>query len=99
MEDKIKQILCDSIDELNEQLDDDEQIAFDPSLRLIGSSSAMNSMTFVTFISIIEDLISDNLDLSVRLVNDKSFSAKNSPFFTLETLSNYIGELIATSEA
>ena len=43
---------------------------------------------------IIEELIEDKLDKTVHLVDEKAFSAKRSPFYSIETFAEYIEELL-----
>ena len=89
-----KEILKEAIDELNEQLDEDEKIEFSKETRFIGSKASIDSISLVTLISIIEELIEDKLDKTIHLVNEKAFSSKHSPFYSIDTLSEYIDELI-----
>jgi acyl carrier protein len=91
---EIKEILKEAISELNEQLDEDEKVEFNENTHFVGSSAAVDSITFVTLISIIEELIEDKLNTTISLVNEKAFSQKHSPFYSIETFSNYIQELL-----
>lgn len=94
MKEQIKNILKEAIEELNEQLDDDEKIEYSDSTRFIGSQASISSISFVTLVSIIEELIEDKLDKTIHLVNEKAFSSKRSPFYSIETMTEYIEELI-----
>lgn len=94
MKETIKKILQDAIEELNEQLEDDEKLTFSDELHFIGSKACIDSISFVTLVSIIEELIEDRLDKSIQLVNEKAFSSKNSPFYSIETFTNYIEEFL-----
>ncbi|MDE6433385.1 MAG: hypothetical protein K2L07_04075 [Lachnospiraceae bacterium] len=94
----VKEIIMDSIEELNEQLDDDRQLVYSEDVRLIGKKAAIDSMEFVTFITIIEERISDELDKDIRIVSDKAFSRERSPFYSFETLEEFIAELIKEVE-
>ena len=94
MRDEIKEIVKASVEELNEQLDDDKMIVFSEDIRLIGSKSTLDSMDFVTLITIIEERISDQMDIDIHIVSDKAFSMERSPFYTIGTLIEFINELI-----
>lgn len=98
MNSEIKELFENAIVELNEQLDDDEKVILDDETRFIGSKACINSITFVTLISIIEELVEDKFDKSIHLVNEKAFSSKNSPFYSVETFTNYIEELLKEAE-
>ena len=91
---EIKEILKIAIEELNEQLEDNEKIEFSPDIRFIGSKACIDSITFVTLISIIEELIEDKYNKTIHLVNEKAFSQKRSPFYSIETMTAYIEELL-----
>ncbi len=94
MREEIKEIVEASVEELNEQLDDEKMIEFSEDIRLIGSKSILDSMDFVTLITIIEERISDRMDIDIHIVSDKAFSMERSPFYTIGTLIEFIDELI-----
>ena len=98
MKEKIKGIICEAIEELNEQLDTDEKIEYHEELKLIGAKAALSSISFVTLIAIIEDLISERLGKNIMIVNDKAFSQERSPFYSAAALSDYIVELLTEVE-
>lgn len=97
MSDEVKNILKEAIEELNEQLDENDKVLFNESTRFIGSEACVDSITFVTLVTIIEELIEDKMNKKVQLVNEKAFSTKRSPFYSIETMTNYIDELIKES--
>ena len=94
MKEKIKEILKDAIFELNEQLDDEEKIDYNENTHFIGSKANLSSISFVTLVSIIEELIETKFDKTVHLVDEKAFSSKRSPFYSVETMTDYIEELL-----
>lgn len=98
MIDDIKQLFSDAIVELNEQLDDNEKIDLSEDTRFIGSKACIDSITFVTLISIVEEMVEDKYDKTIHLVNEKAFSSKHSPFYSIETFTNYIEELLKDAE-
>lgn len=98
MREQIIAILESAIEELNEQLDAEEKIAFNDETRFIGSHACIDSMGFVTLISIIEELIADKTGKNIQLVNEKAFSQKHSPFYSITTLVDYIETLINEAE-
>lgn len=91
---KIKKLIEESIEELNEQLDDDKQLMYSNEIRLLGKNAYIDSMEFITFITILEERISDELDLNIKIVSDKAFSRERSPFLTFESLEEFVTELI-----
>lgn len=92
MQDKIKAIIKQAIDELNEQLE--EKIDYTDNVKLMGKGAVMDSMDFVTLVTIIEEMISNEFDKDIRLVSDKAFSRENSPFNSIQTLTYFVIELL-----
>lgn len=62
--------------------------------RLIGSSSFFDSMDLVSFIVEVEQDIEEKFNLRIQLASEKAMSRRSSPFISLETLANYIIEII-----
>lgn len=95
MQEKIRELIAKAIDEINEQLEDEQKVVVTEDTRFIGKNACLDSISFVTCISILEELIEENFNKNVQLVNEKAFSEKNSPFYSVETLSNYIETMIS----
>lgn len=55
---------------------------------------AMDSISLVLFISLVEQNIEDQLHQPIILADEKAMSAKNSPFLTVGRLSDYIEKLL-----
>jgi len=98
MEEKIKEVIKMAIEELNEQLDEDQKLEYSEEIRLIGNQSKIDSMDFVTLITIIEELIADELKKEIHIVSDKAFSRERSPFDSIGTLIKFIVELMEEKE-
>ena len=94
MKEMVNEMIREAIEELNEQMDEDKKIKYDEELKLVGSKAALDSISFVTLIAIIEDLISEKLGKNIMIVNDKAFSQDMSPFKSVATLSNYITDFL-----
>ena len=65
----------------------------DLNSRLLGSSSALDSMDLVTFIVEVEQFLDDNYGFQTQLATEKAMSRRSSPFVSIKSLSNYIIEL------
>ena len=48
----VRNLIEKSIEELNEQLDDDKQLVYSNEIRLLGENAYIDSMEFITFITI-----------------------------------------------
>ena len=89
-------LIYEAIDELNETLD--EPIEKSDSTQLFGSKSKLDSMGIVSLIVTVERLIEEKYDKTVTLASEKAFSRSSSPFRTVQTLSEYISELLAEED-
>lgn len=61
---------------------------------LMGDNGVLDSMDFVNLMVIIEENIFEELGKEITIVNEKAFSRKRSPFYSIDTLSEYLQELI-----
>ena len=86
-------LIYEAIDELNETLD--EPIEKSDSTQLFGSKSKLDSMGLVNLIVTVERLIDEKYGKTITLASEKAFSRSSSPFRTVQTLSEYISELLA----
>ena len=88
MKERIESLLYQAFQEVSPMLQ--SKVNFTKDLRLIGSLGCFDSLTLVTFISTIEDLLDDEFGKRVSLVSDKAFASGSSPFFSIETLTDFI---------
>ena len=65
---------------------------------LIGENSVMDSFDFVSFVSILEEKVADELGKSISIVSEKAFSKKYSPFKTVDRITDYVMELLGEEE-
>lgn len=92
MKNKVENIVRQAVEELNEQREN--KLNFTNETYLIGHQAEIDSMEFVTLISIVEDLINDEFGKDIRIVSDKAFSMEHSPFRSIGTLTAFIEELL-----
>lgn len=95
MKNKIDEIIILTLKELKDELELEHLDEVDEKTRLYGSSSALDSLALVSFITDLEEIISEEFDQDIVLADEKAMSAKTSPFRTVETLSSYIQSLLA----
>ena len=94
MKEQIRDIIKSALEELNEQLDITSKISFGEQTKLTGTGAALDSMDFVTLITIIEELLEEKFGRELRIVSDKAFSAQYSPFKDFSTLETFILDLL-----
>jgi acyl carrier protein len=91
---KIQQLVLEVIDENNAQVPEDEQLEKSIDSVLYGESGKLNSLGLVNFIVAIEQKISEQLDTTITLADEKAMSQRNSPFRSVGTLVDYIRQLL-----
>ena len=64
---------------------------------LYGDNGNLDSMSLVYLVSNLEKRLSDEFDANVVLVNKRAMSQRNSPFKTVNTLINFIEDVLKES--
>ena len=95
MVEKIKNIVQSAINEMNEDLEDSEKILYAEDSALFGKGEGVDSFSFVTLVSNIEDQIYNEFGKEVYLVTPDTYEMKYNPFETIGALEKYIAEVIA----
>ena len=90
----IQTLIIDSLKEYNQELQSKELQNPTIDTRLYGSSSALDSLGLVYIVSDLEDKIYQNFGKSIVLADERAMSQKTSPFRSVETLANYIQNLL-----
>ncbi|RBQ30109.1 hypothetical protein [Aliarcobacter vitoriensis] len=94
MQKQIEQIIIETLKELNEELENELFINPTSKTKLYGGTGALDSLALVSFITDLEDKISDKFEKNIILADEKAMSAKTSPFRNIETLTLYIKDLL-----
>ena len=90
----VEKIIFDSIDELNQQLNDADKLEKSPETILFGAGSKLDSLGLVNIITIVEQNLEDELDIAIELASERAMSQRRSPFKSVSTLTEYVLELI-----
>ncbi len=93
----IVQILYEAIDDLNLQLPPEQRLEKSTDTVLFGDGGRLDSLGLVTFIVAAEQKLTETAGISLTLADEKAMSRRNSPFRTVGTLAEYIGERLAES--
>jgi len=88
----IKNIVFDSLKEFNKETDEGEDLEISENTVLLDIEGRIDSLDFVALIVIIEGMISDKLNKSVNIVNEKAFSGEGNPFKNVKNLIEFIME-------
>jgi acyl carrier protein len=94
MKEKIKNILINILQDINEDLEDEMLINPTDDTKLFGESGVLDSLALVSVVTDLEEEIHDEFDKHITLADEKAMSQKSSPFSTVETLTEYIYKLI-----
>lgn len=91
---KVQELIYNSIDEIKDMIND-EEVSFikRPDAVLYGAESPLDSMAIVALIINIEQKFYDEFNKTITIANEKAVSAKNSPFKTVSSLTDYILEI------
>lgn len=94
MREKIENIIIEVLKELNEELENESFNEPNLKTKLYGGGSGMDSLSLVSFITDVEERISDEFDADIVLADEKAMSAATSPFRNIESLALYIENLL-----
>lgn len=94
---KVLQVIFDAIASLNEERGPSDQIPLTESTALFGGASALDSLSLVSVIVDVESKIQSEFGVTAMLTDDRAMSRKVSPFTSVQTLADYIVELLAGS--
>ncbi|MDD5220013.1 MAG: acyl carrier protein [Candidatus Bipolaricaulis sp.] len=92
MKKEILEIIFECIENLNKFNDTDIKKQADTVL--FGDKSELDSLDFVTLIVDVENKIHDRYKRAISITSEKAMSRNNSPFKTVDTLAEYIMELM-----
>lgn len=93
-EDTVLSLIYKALNVLNEERDEDNQIPVGPDTLLFGSDSLLDSLSLVSVIVDIETEVSDEFGRVVSLSDDRAMSRDPAPFTSVQTLKDYILEVL-----
>jgi acyl carrier protein len=94
-DERIAKAVYAAVDELNEQLPKGVQIDKSLDAPLYGSTGKLESLDFVTLIMEVEEKINAEFGTDITIADENLLSKEKSPFSTLETLIDYLNEVLA----
>lgn len=93
-----KQLLVDAMTKLLQHAVKQEgeysTVQVNGSSPLVGGDAVLSSMALVSYVVDVEAMVADEQDVEVVLVNEKALSRSESPFRTIDTLADYVIELV-----
>ena len=83
-----------AIEEINQTLPDGQHISVQPEASLYGAQGHVDSLTLTLLIVAIEQKIEESLQTTVSLVDYSTGLGESNPFSNINTLCEYIAQLI-----
>lgn len=90
-EEKITRAVYAAVDDLNEQ---GVEVAQSLDAPLYSAAGKLESLDFITFITKVEENINAEFGTDITIANENLLSKQKSPFSSLRTLIEYLGELV-----
>lgn len=94
MKTEIFEIVISVAKEMGQELESKELQKANFKTRLYGQNGNLDSLNLVRFIGEVEEQIADELGKDITIASERAMSRSNSPFQNIESLSNYILEII-----
>ena len=88
-----------ALEDLNSSLDQEEMIPSEPSTPLVGPDSVVDSLALVRLLTSVERIIEEQTGKNLVLVDESKYSDHESPFSSLQTLTEHINRVISSSES
>lgn len=93
-EKEVEQLIMEALNELNDEFPNDEKIIISSDTILFGKDSQIDSLSLVSLIVNIESELCSILDRDLSLTDDRAMTRSESPFLNVQTLKNYILEIV-----
>ena len=97
MKEKIIKAVCSSIEEINKTTNQENPLSTGLTTKLFGGDSELDSLGLISLIVAVEQRVSEDLNISVTLADDRALSQEVSPFSSVQTLVDYI--IVLANEA
>ena len=92
--DKILKSIYDAVDEVNEQLPEGQALEKSPDTVLLGESGKLESIDLVNILVATEENVEEAFGVPISITDERAVSEEKSPFTTIETLCNFISNLL-----
>ncbi|MFA7083392.1 MAG: hypothetical protein WC141_02540 [Arcobacteraceae bacterium] len=90
----VETIIIECLKELNEELENPTLENCTGQTKIFGGNGVLDSLALVSFITDVEERISESFNKEIVLADEKAMSAKTSPFRSVESLTLYIESLL-----
>jgi len=90
----ILEIVFSNVNSLVDTLPDEQKFTVSSNTVLFGKGSNIDSLSLVSLIVDLEATFADEYDLEISLTDDRAMMRKKSPFDSVQSLVDYINELV-----
>ena len=92
--DKVLKSIYEAVDEVNEQLPEERALEKSPETILLGEAGRLESIELVNILVATESNVEDAFGVPISVTDERAISEKNSPFKTIESLCDFISNLL-----
>jgi|GEM_PF-365704 acyl carrier protein len=92
--DRTYKVLFSAVDQLNEELLPKQRLTKTPETVVFGHMGKLDSLALVNFLMLTEQKLEDEFNFPISLADERAMSQERSPFRTLATMADYIGQLL-----
>jgi hypothetical protein len=96
--DVMQQVLYPVVDEMKASDEDAAGLEKRPDCVLYGPGSVIQSLQLVTFVLKVQTKVEDLTGRAIELASEKALSRSQSPYRTLQTLADYVRELLSLTD-
>jgi D-alanine--poly(phosphoribitol) ligase subunit 2 len=96
---KVYDIICQEIENHNNNQDKKVDLVEGRSTRLFGGGAPLDSIQLVTLLVNIEEAIDDQLGFFITIADERAMSRRVSPFASVGLLTDYITEILSEEKA
>jgi hypothetical protein len=91
---QIEEIIKSVIEDLNLWRTSNEKITFRKDMTLMGKNAAIDSLTFITFITELEVQLSEKFNTNISLTDENALLEDPSPYNSIDNLIGYINKIL-----
>jgi acyl carrier protein len=91
----IEELILGALNEVNEEQDESERFEVGPNTPLFGPAAEIDSLALVSVIVDVETALNIDYELPISLTDDRAMTREKSPFDDVQSLKEYIVELVA----
>lgn len=98
MQEKIQTIIIQALKNLADELENPQLQNPNSQTKIYGTDGNLDSLALVSFITDVEEMIDNEFNTNITLADEKAMSSRNSPFKDVDTLTQYIQNLIQENQ-